>query len=297
MKRLSIILLGLSFAVISTLSAQQPVTAIIDSSNTVLDFKKEVYTKENIPFKKPIPLPYVREADVMWYKVIWWMVDLREKQNLPLYYPTQPIGSRVNLVYLLLKGVESGEINAYDPDVPFNEFARTLSKEDLDLKFGARRDTTEVPDEDGNMKSTIIVQERKMEDVKRLMIKEILYVDKKHSMLKRQVIGICPIRIYSRGGVEDDASSMELKQTMWIYMPEARDILARHPIYNRFNDAQNVSFDDFFMQNRFSGYIYQISNDYDNRAINEYMSGVDALYEAQRIKMEIFDMEQNLWEY
>jgi len=296
MKRLSILFLGLSFVVVSTLSAQQPVAAKVDSSNTVLDFKKEVYTKENIPYKKPIPLPFVREADVLWYKTIWWMVDLREKNNLPLYYPSQPIGSRVNLVYLLLKGVESGEINAYDPIVPFNEFARTISIDELDQNFGAKKDTIDVPDEDGNMISQIRDIPRRIDEVKMLMIKEIIYIDKKHSTLKREVIGICPIRLYSRSG-DDDASSMEMKQTMWIYMPEARDILARHPIYNRFNDAQNVSFDDFFMQSRFSGYIYQISNEYNNRAINEYLAGVDVLYEAQRIKMEIFDIEQDLWEY
>jgi len=297
MKRLSIIFLGLSFAVIGSLSAQQPAAAQADSSNTVLDFKKEVYTKENIPNKKPIPLPYVREADVMRAKTIWWMVDLREKNNLPLYYPTQPIGSRVNLVYLLLKGVESGEINAYDPIDPLNEFPRPMSKAELDLNFGAKKDTIDVADEDGNMVSQIRDVPRRIDEVKRLMIKEVMYFDKKHSMLKREVIGICPIRVYSRSGGDEDAASMEMKQTMWIYMPEARDILARHPIFNRFNDAQNVSFDDFFMQSRFSGYIYRISNEYDNRNIDEYLSGVDVLYEAQRLRMELFDFEQDLWEY
>ena len=296
MNRLSIIFLGLSFAVISSLSAQQPV-ASINSSKTALDFKKEVYTKENIPFKKPIPLPYVREADVMWEKTVWWMVDLREKQNLPLYYPTAPIGSRINLVSLLLKGVESGEIIAYDPGDSYNEFSRAMTKAELDLNFGAKKDTIDVPDEDGNMMRQIRDVPRRVDEVKRLMIKEKIYIDKKYSTLKREIQGICPIRVYSRDGGEEDASSMEMMRTMWIYMPEARDILARHPIFNRFNDAQNVSFDDFFMQSRFSGFIYQETNEYNNRAIMEYLSGVDVLYEAQRIKMEIFDIEQDLWEY
>jgi len=297
MRRLSIIFLGLIFAVIGSLSAQQPVTAQVDSVNTVLDFKKEVYTKENIPYKKPIPLPYVREADVLWETTVWRMVDLREKQNHPLYYPTQPIGSRINLVSLLLKGVESGEIIAYDPGDSYNEFSRAMTKAELDLNFGAKKDTIDVPDEDGNMMRQIRDVPRRVDEVKRLMIKEKIYIDKKYSTLKREIQGICPIRVYSRDGGEEDASSMEMMRTMWIYMPEARDILARHPIFNRFNDAQNVSFDDFFMQSRFSGFIYQETNEYNNRAIMEYLSGVDVLYEAQRIKMEIFDIEQDLWEY
>ena len=296
MNRLSVIILGLSFAVIGSLSAQQPVAAI-DSSKTALDLKKEVYTKENIPFKKPIPLPYVREADVIWEKTVWWMVDLREKQNLPLYYPTTSIGSRMNLVNLLLKGVESGEITAYNPSDPYNEFSSVISMSELDLNFGAKKDTIDVSDEDGNMLRQIRDVPRRIDEVNRLMIKEKIYIDKKYSMLKREIQGICPIRVYSRSGSEDDAASMEMMRTMWIYMPEAREILARHPIFNRFNDAQNVSFDDFFMQSRFDGFVYQITNEFNNRAINEYLTGVDQLFEAQRIKMEIFDIEQDLWEY
>ena len=34
-----------------------------------------------------------------------------------------------------------------------------------------------------------------------------------------------------------------------------------------------------------------------NRRINEYMVGLDALLEAERIKAEIFNIEHDLWEY
>jgi hypothetical protein len=130
---------------------QQTVTP--DSSNTVLDYKREVYIKENIPEKKPIPYSYVREADVLFSKTIWRMVDLQEKRNLALYYPTQNIGSRVNLTNLLLRAVESGEIIAYDTSDPNNEFVRPLTQEQLDVQFGAKHDTIQVTDAD-------IVQER-----------------------------------------------------------------------------------------------------------------------------------------
>lgn len=271
--------------------------AVVDSSTTALDYKVEVYEKENIPFKRPIPYAYVREADVMFEKVIWRMVDLREKQNLPLYYPTEPIGSRVNLMTLLLNGIENGEITAYSPDEGYDEFKRPMSKAELDLKLGARQDTIMVSDEYGNMTQEITKAERRITEVRRILIKEKIYFDKKHSALNRVVVGICPIRVYSRDGNEEDPSQVEMIQTMWVYMPEARNVLARHPVFNRFNDAQNSSFDDFFMQNRYSGYIYSISNVYNNRQINEYASGIDALYEAQRIESEIFDIEQDLWEY
>ena len=64
-----------------------------------------VYKKEHVFDKKPIAYPHVREADIMWSKVVWRIVDLREKINQPLYFPTQPIGGRMSLTDLLLVGV------------------------------------------------------------------------------------------------------------------------------------------------------------------------------------------------
>ena len=298
MKRISsIFFIGLGFLMLAgNVQAQEPKAGAPDSSKTALDYKVEVYEKENIPFKTPIPYAYVREADVMFEKVIWRMVDLREKRNMPLYYPTAKIGSRVNLVNLLLMGVENGEITAYDANDPNNEFVRPLNKEELNLQFGAKQDTIMVSDEDGNMVPMPRNVERQTEQVRKLLIKEKVYFDKKHSVLNRVVIGICPIRVYSRDDSGEDAEVTMVK-TMWVYVPEARSVLARHPVFNRFNDAQNISFDDFFMQNRYEGHIYAISNVYNNRLISEYASGVDALYEAQRIENEIFDFEQDLWEY
>ena len=43
--------------------------------------------EKNICYRKPIPYSNVREADVMWSKRVWRVIDLKEKINLPLYYP------------------------------------------------------------------------------------------------------------------------------------------------------------------------------------------------------------------
>lgn len=48
------------------------------------DALEEVYVKEHIPHKKAVPYEYIREADVMWSKIVYRMIDLRQKQNLPL---------------------------------------------------------------------------------------------------------------------------------------------------------------------------------------------------------------------
>ena len=82
MKRIICSIFVSSLLMIGIVSAQ-PVAGV-DSSTTALDSKMEVYLKENIPFKSPIPYPAIREADVLFEKTVWRIVELREKQNLPL---------------------------------------------------------------------------------------------------------------------------------------------------------------------------------------------------------------------
>lgn len=44
------------------------------------------YQKENMP--KPMPNQHIREADVMWAKIVYRRIQLSEKANQHLYFPT-----------------------------------------------------------------------------------------------------------------------------------------------------------------------------------------------------------------
>ena len=58
--------------------------AVAPQKMTAQDILTEVYTREHIPNKAPVPYAYLREADVMWAKDIYRIIDLKQKQNLPL---------------------------------------------------------------------------------------------------------------------------------------------------------------------------------------------------------------------
>jgi gliding motility associated protien GldN len=300
MKRISVIFLVVGLMTVGRLSAQQQAVKI-DSTITAHDSKIEVYQKENIPFKKPIPYAPIREADVLYERTVWREIDLRQKQNYPLYYPIAPtkkIGGRVNFFTLLMEGIERGEITPYDPFPVSDEFALPITFEQIAANPSIKQEDTRetsVSIFTGN-DTVIVIQGRNLlndENIQRIKVKEKYIFDKKHSTLIRQVIGICPVFMYLRPGTDEPVPI----PVCWIYMPEARPLLSRHAVFNDFNEAQNVSYDDFFMQNRYSGRIMKVANMYNNRSISEYASGVDALYESQRIEQEIFDQEQDLWEY
>ncbi len=260
----------------------------------------EVYQREHIPNKKPVPYEYIREADVMWSKVIYRMIDLRQKQNLPLYYPTKPIGGRMSFIDLVLYGIDNEGVRAFSTNDPVNEFTAQMTLDEINQAFDSGVDTVMSTDPvTGERIYQAIEKERKTSEVKKLLVKEKWFFDKNHSVMKARIVGVCPIRTFYR---IDDATGLptddfQQSQVMWVYFPEIRPLLANHEVYNRFNDSQRISFDDFFMQRRFSSHIYAVSNVYDNRWLNSYTAGVDALLEADKLKEWLFNIEHDLWDY
>jgi gliding motility associated protien GldN len=263
------------------------------------DNLREVYVREHIPHKKAVPYEYVREADVMWSKIVYRMIDLRQKQNLPLYYPTKPIGGRMNFIDLILWGIDNEGVRAFSTNDPLNEFTAQMTIDQIDQAFDAGIDTTKTTDPNtGQLVSVVVENPRKTYEVKKLLVKEVWFFDKNASVMKVRIVGISPIRVYNR--LDDQGMPTEeilQSPTFWVYFPEIRPILADHEIFNRENDSQRISFDDFFTQRRFSSNIFAMSNVYDNRWNNSYTQGVDALLEAENQKEWLFNIEHDLWEY
>lgn len=255
----------------------------------------DIYEKVHIPSRKPIPLPYVREADVMWSRKIWRILDLREKMNHPLYYPTSPIGSRKSLAQVLIESVEKEGVKAYRTD----DFQRPdyMSWEDIKIKFDAVDGQEIGKTLDGRDSVYKIIGEIKPYEIKEFMIKEEWYFDKKLGRLNVRIIGICPIRVYTKstgGGIPQVTKT----QTFWIYFPEVRQQLVNAEVFNPANDAKRMSFDDMFLKRIFSSYIVKESNTYDDRQIDDYVvGGINAQLESNRIKQRIFEFEHDLWEY
>ena len=235
----------------------------------------------------------------MWAKDIYRIIDLKQKQNLPLFYPTQPINDRYNLVQLILWGIDNEGIRAFSSVDPRNEFTIPLDRNQVDESLDAGEEVFKRTDiNTGMVTDTSIQKERQTDQVKQIMVKEKWFFDKNHSVMNVRIVGLCPIRIYNKlddQGMPTDAILKE--KTFWVYFPEIRPLLARHEIFNNNNDAQRISYDDYFMQRRFNSYIFAESNVYENRAITSYALGMDALLEAERVKEYLFNMEHDLWEY
>ncbi|MFP4525994.1 MAG: gliding motility protein GldN [Bacteroidales bacterium] len=253
--------------------------------------RDEVYTKENVPAKEPLEYSHLREADVMWSKKLWQMIDCRKKMNHPLYFPTRDMRDRKSLIQLIVHGIQEEGLTVYESDL-FKEDG-ILSEDEALTELGAGTETTEVQQDDGSVEEEEVERGVQWDEVTQYLVKEQWYFDKKHSTLKVRILGICPIREY----VDDDTGEKRKRMAFWVYFPEARPIFAKHEVFNRENDAQRISFDDFFHQRRFDSYVTKESNVYGNRDIQEYTTGENTLLEAEEIRNEVFEFEHDLWEY
>jgi gliding motility associated protien GldN len=239
----------------------------------------------------------VREADVMWSKTIWRMMDLQEKMNLNLYYPRTKIETRMSLIDLLLWGIDTQGMRAFKTDTEDYEFKQPMTRDEINVGFDAKAKTQMITDvETGELKEVTVPGEVRSYEVKKYLLKELWFFDRQRSVMEVRIIGICPIRIYFK---PEDVEQLEPipKRLFWIYFPEARKILANHEVFNPYNDADKLTFDDLFHKRFFSSFVFRESNTFENRYINDYSSGIESLLEADRIKQNIFNMEHDLWEF
>jgi gliding motility associated protien GldN len=251
------------------------------------------YRKNNMSTKTNMTYPDVREADVMWSKRIWRVIDLREKINLPLSYPQTEIRDRRSLMDVLWAAVTERTITPYEND----EFIAPKSIEQIEKSAGAGmyQITLIRPDPPYEPFDTLIKREFSTESVIQYRIKEDWFFDKQRSVMDVRIIGIAPI-VYATDDQGNIREGGETKPLFWIYFPEARWLLAKEEAFNRQNDAQRLSYDDIFQKRLFNSYVMKESNVYDRR-ISEYATGIRALQESDRIKEMIINFEHDMWEY
>lgn len=254
----------------------------------------DVVDKKTIYEKRVLPYDFVRESDVLWKKVVWRVIDTREKLNLPFVFPTMP------LMTIIMRGLEEEKITAY----MFNdttEFFKALTQSEV---LGMTNTVDTVVTTDPETYETImkpVYNTLNPLSIKRYRIKELWYFDKETSNMEVRLLGIAPMIAEELEGFEDSNNAFSAPITaerpmFWLYYPDCRDYFGRFQAFNEGNDASVMSWEDLFEIRLFSSYIFKVTNVY-NRRLQDYLSGTNLLLEGEKIKAEIFNYENDLWQY
>lgn len=259
-----------------------------------------IYNRNAVKERQVVPWPYLREADVMYARRIWRIIDMREKQNQPMMWPKNPLNK------ILFNAVKDNKLLPYFDD----SLSTTKTVEEFENYFAQKVpekrlvDPNGDPDDPTNFYMDTVVLKIEDSDIKKLKVMEDWIFDKKESRMYVRIIGIALI-----ARPKGDAENLGDQDFVWLKYHrdpddednfDLREVLVNYEVFNRQNDAARITYDDWFEQRMFSSYIVKENNQYDN-AIKDFAdfkdNGVAALLEAERIKYDLFEKEHDLWEY
>ncbi|MGM0392137.1 MAG: gliding motility protein GldN, partial [Bacteroidota bacterium] len=249
---------------------------------------------------KPLEYGYVDERDILWSKNTWEIIDLDERVNFPLYYPidTNNIGANRRSLYdVLMTGIKSGKIKNIYADAYFNE-KRTL--EGIRAAI-SKIDTTDLGVEQYNAGEQIDQQyinrrDITSADIAQYHIRGMWYFDKRQAEMKYRLLGIAPVAPDVNFLDDEEPDLVEL---FWVWFPDAREILFENEAFNGGNTSQSITYDHLLNARRFNAVIYKEDNVQGDRGVNDYITenAFMQLLESQRIKEQIRNFEQDMWNY
>ena len=227
---------------------------------------------------------YIDERDILWSKIVYEKIDLNEKLNFPLLFPVNDETyekNRKSLWRILKENIINKRITELYFDRNDN-FKDKMSYNDVMEVVSFTELINGVPTPPEELKSI---------DITAYRIKGMWYFDKRQGEMKYRLLGLMPV---GKNLKDDDGKNNT--DLFWIWYPSLRKILHQEMVFNEKNNANRISFDQLLISRRFSSYIYKEDNLYGDRPISSYKDkGLQSILESERIKKEILDFEQDMW--
>ena len=199
-----------------------------------------------------------QSSNTMWSKQITRALDLREKQNQPLFSTNQQITK------ILIDGVKSGQLTAYASDSLINSLSVTEFLTKIEIPREPDQDTsymTEWEKEEymASLASNTDAEYFFPQDFYQKELKETLLFDKERSQMKYDIQSLTFFfpadHVDNERGIQMHIGSFDYKQVEQYFIDNANTIW-----YNPNNDREHRSLADAFKLRLFSSYIIKVSN-------------------------------------
>jgi gliding motility associated protien GldN len=321
MKKLGVIVLGLT--VWSHLTIAQPNEAESTGTGTTHESEAAVGTKVSIlngqednggGYNKYSVRP-IHESDIMYQKTIIRAMDLREKQNQPMFSQNKWITK------LIIEAVKRGDITPWATDsleeggkLTIDEFSKAMSiggaipteMEVMDAvqnkindgSLDVTGDTTGTFAKTlGELVAASGAGEFMPRDLYQMEIKENVIFDKQRS---RMYYDIHSITMKVPADHPDNKKGIEMVIASFSYKDLIEKVFKDNPNaiwYNPQNDAQHKTLADAFELRLFSSYIIKVSNPSDAMLQDIYGDPERGIMASQWAAFILLEYEHNLWEF
>lgn len=268
----------------------------------------------------------VHESNVTYKTTLWRRVDLKEKQNRPLFAKGYEITKH------LIEGVKAGILDAYSDQslserLTLEEFNERLfkkfeggglSKEELEAGFGSEQAADDgwgsgggdgwgdepAKKTDNSQTGSVFGQEENAAptDGYELFPNELYVIEIKEDWLfdrqkSRQNYDIQTITIkipaeVAGNGLEQELATFKYKELYYFFKNNPNAIW-----YNAANTAKHLNLADALDLRLFHGKIIKKANEMDYFLDEVYRDPKQALYKSEELEYELVEFEHNLWEY
>lgn len=236
--------------------------------------------------QSPLKHPFVQDKDVLWSKIVYEEIDLSQKFNFPLLFPTDDqlyAEERKSLWRIISEAIISEKINNVYVDNNAN-FREKLSQDQYLSRIENR----------------VVINDREAIDrvasyqITAYKIKGMWYFDKKFGELRYRLLGIMPV---GRDLLNENDTDFKTG-LFWLWYKDLRPILHKEYVLDERNNANRISFDQLLTSRRFTSRIYAVDNVYNDRGIDKYVDDPFLqLLESERLKNLIRDFEHDMWSY
>lgn len=258
-------------------------------------------TTSSNPSARPIP-----ESDILFKKTVWRKIDLREKQNKPMFSENREITK------IIINAVKSGELTPYKSDSVNTPLTREefianmtpkqteggLSEAEIAAGFGEVEEEEDawgdaLGSDAGTTEAAPVSNEFFAKQLYLLEVKENAVFDKKRSRMYHdiQTISIKVPATLNPLGFEQNVASFKMSDLVRVF----RNNPEMAVWYNAQNDAQHKNLADAFDLWLFSSYITKISNPGDRALADIYGGGKNGLLAAQDAAEALIEYEYSLW--
>lgn len=260
------------------------------------------------PSVRPIPA-----SDMMYRRTVWRVVDLREKQNRPLYSVNHEITK------IILDAVKRGELTVYKDDslkkqMTPEEYRKTLVKpgeeiveteDDRAARAEAERQLAQIEAAKRRQMGSRYVAppptesfasgpiEYSPRDIKKLEIKEEVIFDKKRSRMYYDIQAVTLKVPNAVTGFDDVIGAFAYKDLVKVFRNHPEEAIW----YNPQNNANHLNLADAFDLRLFGNYIKKVSNPNDDDLKAIHGGSQQAILASQRALEEMIEFEHNLWSY